>query len=169
MSGGRDGYKNFSFLLEAYAVSRAHTIAKLVAVGSQSHFLPGEEPIVAKYDLCKDVMLTGHVSDDLLRCLYAQAALVAMPSLYEGFGYPMIEALACEAVVACSSAPALVELGAGAPLVFDPMDVNGASRTLQVGLTRDHSRRRELGMQVASLFSEERMIRSYIEMYQRLL
>lgn len=167
--GGRDGYKNFAFLLEAYGNSRARDIAKVVAVGSQTHLLPDEERIVAQYDLNESVMLAGYVPDELLRGLYSQAALVAMPSLSEGFGYPMIEALSFGATVACSSAPALVELGAGAPLVFDPTDVDGAARILEVGLGEDHSRRRELGMRIASRFSEERMIASYIRLYERLL
>lgn len=166
--GGRNGYKNFAFLLEAYANSKARDVAKLVAVGSQRFFLPDEDMLVERYNLQNDVLLTGYVSDTLLNCLYSHASIVVMPSMYEGFGYPMIEAMACGATIACSSAPALVELGHGVPLVFNAMDIDGAIKILDIGLTEDHSQRNELGKKIASSISLQGMIDRYIETYQRL-
>ena len=63
---------------------------------------------------------TGFVSDDILQALYSRALVVAYPSLYEGFGLPVLEALACGAVVLSSNAAALPEVAGGAALLVDP-------------------------------------------------
>lgn len=167
--GGREGYKNFEFLLEAYARSRARGTATLVAAGSQRHFLPGEERVVERYGLRSEVMLLGYVTDPMLRCLYSHASLLAMPSLYEGFGYPMIEAMALGVTVACSTAPALLEVGQGSPLVFNPTDSVGAARVLDDALMEDHSLRNHLAVRIAKGFSEDRMISEYMRMYESLI
>lgn len=167
--GGREGYKNFVFLLEAFAMSGLKGKAKLVAVGSQTFLLPKEQDLVEKYQLHNDIRLTGYVSDRQLRSLYSRASVLAMPSMYEGFGYPMIEAMACGTTVACSTAPALVELGQGMPFVFNPLDVRGAATVLEIAVTADHSQRKELARKIALAISVDAMVDGYCEVYQTLL
>jgi glycosyltransferase involved in cell wall biosynthesis len=167
--GGREGYKNFGFLMEAYAMSGAKGRAKLVAVGSQTFLLPHERALAEAHGLQSDIILTGYVSDRLLSGLYACASVLMMPTLYEGFGYPLVEAMACGAVVACSTAPALVELGQGVPLVFDPHDVAGAARVIDRALSEDHSQRKEQARRIASGFSIQSMIDGHLDAYQTVL
>lgn len=167
--GGREGYKNFTFLLRAFARSNTKDHATLVAVGSQQHFLADEQVVIDEHGLSAHVALTGYVPDEHLTALYAGAALVVVPSLYEGFGYPLLEAMACGAPIACSSAPALLELGQGVPLVFDPHDVHSAARALEDGLFQDHSERVAQGRRIAQRMSSSAMIDQYIRMYERVL
>ena len=167
--GGREGYKNFGFLMEAYAMSGAKGRAKLVAVGSQTFLLPHERALAEAHGLQSDIILTGYVSDRLLSGLYACGSVLMMPTLYEGFGYPLVEAMACGAVVACSTAPALVELGQGVPLVFDPHDVAGAARVIDRAFSENHSQRKEQARRIASGFSIQSMIDGHLNAYQTVL
>ena len=65
--GGREGYKNFAFLLKAYAQSKVNKKASLLVVGSQEDLLPEEQTIIREYGLKDKVVLTGYVSDRLLK------------------------------------------------------------------------------------------------------
>ena len=78
----------------------------------------------------------GFVSDTALAGLYAGAAAVAVPSLYEGFGFPVIEAMAHGAPVACARAGSLPEVAGEFAALFDPLDVEDMAGTL-AGLLRD--------------------------------
>ncbi len=164
--GGREGYKNFEFLLKAYAESKISKEVLLVVVGSQDYFLLNEKRILQQYNLQDKVILTGYVSEELLKRMYTHAKLVVLPSLYEGFGYPMIESLACGATVACSSAPALIEIGQGVPLVFNPNDILSCIKILEIGFFEDHSQRNQLGKKLISSLTIDNMIKSYIAVYK---
>ena len=164
--GARAGYKNFLALLEAFCTSRARVAAKLVVVGGEPYLSEDEREVASAHGLrASDVVLAGSVSDELLACLYAGAAVVAMPSLYEGFGYPIIEAQACGGLVACSRMGAFLEVGGPAPLLFDPTDVADIARTLEEALCDPHVERRTSGRDWAAGFSEDRMIAGYAELY----
>ena len=94
------------------------------------------EPILrraAAPDTCGRVVLTGAVPLDHLPILYKSARGVVVPSLYEGFGLPVIEAMACGAGVACSRGSSLTEVAGDAALLFDPYSIPemiSAMRTL---------------------------------------
>jgi len=101
------------------------------------------------------VVLTGYVPDADLPALLSGALAFAFPSLYEGFGFPMIEAMTCGAPVVCSNVSSLPEVAGDAALLVDPLDV----ASLAAALTRvatDAGLRRELterGFRQASRFS----------------
>ena len=65
----------------------------------------------------------GPVADADLPALYAAATVFVLPSLYEGFGLPVLEAMACGAAVACSNTSSLPEIAGDAAMTFDPLDV----------------------------------------------
>jgi alpha-1,3-rhamnosyl/mannosyltransferase len=73
----------------------------------------------------------GYVEAGDLPALYRAARAVVFPSLFEGFGMPVLEAMACGAPVACASLPPLVEVGAGAVHPLDPMDTDDIARALR--------------------------------------
>jgi alpha-1,3-rhamnosyl/mannosyltransferase len=107
----------------------------------------------------------GHVSDSELARLYRGARCVAYPSLYEGFGLPVAEALACGSAVVTSRAPALLEVGGDAVVAVDALDPDA----IAAGLQEAERRRRELGRlgpARAARFSWREAARLTIELYR---
>ena len=88
-----------------------------------------------------EVVLTGWVPDEVLRALYRQARLFVFPSLYEGFGLPAAEAIACGCVVVTSSTSSLPEVLDWAPSTFDPEDAGSIAAAIERGLADDDFRR----------------------------
>jgi alpha-1,3-rhamnosyl/mannosyltransferase len=90
------------------------------------------------------VRYLGHVDDATLSALYGSAAVLAFPSLYEGFGLPLLEAMAHGVPAVIGNAGALPELGEGAAIIVDPQDVTSIAAGLERVLA-DASLRKELG------------------------
>ena len=88
------------------------------------------------------VRLTGYVSDDVLEALYNRASVVGYPSLYEGFGLPVAEALAIGAVVVASDATSIPEVAGDAAILVDPRDDEAVTAGLVSALTDDDLRAR---------------------------
>lgn len=97
----------------------------------------------------------GYVDDDLLVTLYQHAVAVCMPSLHEGFGLPVVEAMACGTPVVAARACALPEAGGDAALYADPADVRGFADALERLLTDagERARRRAAGLERVATMS----------------
>jgi glycosyltransferase involved in cell wall biosynthesis len=106
-------------------------------------------------------------ADDLV-ALYNLADLFVFPSLYEGFGLPPLEAMACGLPVVASTAPALREVLDGAALLVHPLDVTALADAIGVALADEplRSRLREAGLARATLFSWERTARETAAVYR---
>jgi glycosyltransferase involved in cell wall biosynthesis len=107
----------------------------------------------------------GRVSDEELAALYRGARAVAYPSLYEGFGLPVLEAMACGAPVVTSRGSATEEVADGAAILVDPLDVGA----IAAGLEEASSRRDELrarGLERARAFSWDRVARETWAVYE---
>jgi glycosyltransferase involved in cell wall biosynthesis len=106
-----------------------------------------------------------------LRALYTGCALFAFPSLYEGFGMPPLEAMACGAPVVCSNASSLPEAVGDAALLVDPRDPDGwaqaMTRVIDDAALREDLRRR--GVLRAKAFSWEQSARDLLRLYQGLM
>jgi glycosyltransferase involved in cell wall biosynthesis len=114
-------HKNHRRLLEAFAlIRREHPDLKLVLTGSGLESLPRH----------KGVEVRGHVSRDELIHLYRTAQALVFPSLYEGFGLPPLEAMACGCPVAASNAAALPEILEDASRYFDPTEPEDIAATV---------------------------------------
>ena len=115
------------------------------------------------------VQFLPEVTDPMLTDLYRNAALLLFPSLYEGFGWPVVEANACGCPAVISEIAPLIEAGGDAPvLISDPRDIqNAADRVIEVlsGDSHTRQRRREAGYENASRFSCRQMITQYVELY----
>jgi glycosyltransferase involved in cell wall biosynthesis len=113
---------------------------------------------VARLNLRDHVLFPEFVADDDLPALYAGATLFVYPSLYEGFGLPVAEALACGAPVVCSNASSLPEVAGDAALYFDPRDMDAMAGTIQRALADDALRAdlRTRGFAQAKQFSWEK-------------
>ncbi len=110
------------------------------------------------------VRLLGFVDDSDLPALYRNAALLAFPSLYEGFGLPVLEAMACGTPVVCSNASSLPEVAGEAALLVDPLDVDGWGRAI-ARVLEDADLRRGMvarGLAQAARFSWKRAARQLL-------
>ena len=110
----------------------------------------------------------GYVSDDELLALYRGAAVLVLPSLYEGFGFPLAEAMACGTPCIASDDPALVEVSGGAALHFPRSDA-GALRLLLRRVLGGSALRDELsrkGLERARAFRWDRCAALHVEVYR---
>ena len=169
---GADPTKNVETLIEAFAgLPRSLR-------GSYDLILAGDfrrrrdlRELAARLGLEKQVLFTGVVSDERLIELYQQATVFVFPSRYEGFGLPVLEAMACGCPVLSSNASSLPEVAGDAAILLDPMDVEGFTREM-VSAMRDSVLRRSLrerGLARAAQFSWDRTARETIAVYRALL
>ncbi len=116
-------HKNLGRLLEAFAALVGEIPHDLVLAGRRQGFLTGDPEVARRAGgLGERVRLTGFLGDDELRRAVAGAAALVLPSLYEGFGLPAIEAMACGRPVLAARAGALPEVCGDAALYCDPRD-----------------------------------------------
>ena len=116
------------------------------------------------------VHFPGYVADDDLPALYTLADLFVFPSLYEGFGLPPLEAMACETPVVTSNVSSLPEVVGDAALKVDPLDIAALAQAMQ-GVLSDVSLRdgmTQRGMAQARDFTWARAAKKLLEVYQRL-
>jgi glycosyltransferase involved in cell wall biosynthesis len=117
------------------------------------------------------VLFTGHLSDDDLRALYSSCRVFVYPSLYEGFGLPLLEAMACGAPVVTSNVGSIVETVGDAARLVSPTDVDDLAHAL-TSLLNDHRERAHLssaGIAHAKNFSWQRTAAATWNVYQQAL
>ena len=172
--GGFDQRKNLSTLLAAYAAVDADLVRQtpLVIAGRlpsrDSDFFPDPRLMVRRWDLEGVVTFVGWVAEEDKPVLYSEASLFVFPSIYEGFGLPVLEAMCCGAPVIASEAASLPEISGGAALLFAPHDVQGLAQAL-TELLQDSPRREQLGakgLERAQLFSWEKTVAQTVEVYE---
>lgn len=157
--------KNMGTLLRAFEQIRHHQAdIKLVIVGRKGW----QKPLPIKEPLKEHVILTGPVNDADLPILYRLATVCVFPSLYEGFGLPLLEAMACGVPVVASNRPALPEVGGDACLYADPLDSqNIAAKALQLledqKLAQAYVRK---GLQRTGAFSWNRAASAILKVYE---
>jgi glycosyltransferase involved in cell wall biosynthesis len=120
--------------------------------------------------LPEGVSLLGYVDKADLPGLYANAAVFLYPGIYEGFGLPIIEAMACGTVVVTSQTGAAPEIAAGAAILVDPFDIRSIEDGLeQAANTEEVAKLRQLGGERARQFDWSRAAEATIESYRRAL
>jgi len=121
--GGADPRKNHRIVLEAASLIPTQLAGyAIVLAGSATHAFGSYERTAASYGLTKRVLCPGRLSQKDLQLLYSRTALFIFPSLYEGFGMPVLEAMACGAPVITSRTTALGEVAGDAAVLVDPGD-----------------------------------------------
>jgi len=126
--------KNLGFLLRTFAGIRESVPYRLVLAGKMRGFGTEDLAVIRQAEEMGDrVRFTEEISDDELISLYAGASALCLPSLYEGFGLPLLEAMQLGCPVLCSTAGSLPEIAGDAALYFDPRsEAELAKRLLQV-------------------------------------
>jgi glycosyltransferase involved in cell wall biosynthesis len=163
--GGATPNKNLGRLLQAFDAARTHYALE------QQLVLVGRLPPSLRPQGLKGVLATGYLPDVELAGVLGNADALVFPSLYEGFGLPVLEAMAAGVPVICSNVTAIPEVAGNAAVYFDPRDIEDmASKIALVG--RDLALRRDLaarGRARAATFTWERAARETVAVYRRVL
>lgn len=165
--------KNIGRLVEAFALARREgNLPHQLAVAGKAQWRESEVyATVERLGLQGVVRFPGYVADEDLPALYSGADCFAYPSLYEGFGLPPLEAMACGTPVLSSHAGALREVVGDAAWVVDPTDVADIARGLLALLTDPGTARvyRERGLAHAASFSWRRLAEETLEVYRQVV
>jgi glycosyltransferase involved in cell wall biosynthesis len=169
--------KNIPLLLEAVARLKAQGhwgTRQLVLAGPVSPGMPGAEAIraaVTRLELTDDVVFVGHVPDDVLPRLYARAEVLAFPSRYEGFGFPLIEAMSCGTPVVAAAGSSVSELVGSAGRLVPGDDPEALASALREVLTDQRLRTtlRARGLRRAAEFTWERAARQTADVYRQVV
>lgn len=128
--GGRMHHRNFNRLAEAFSLGHFDKDFFLVCAGEA--WSEEETTLLKKLGIENRVQLFKNPSNEELRSLYQQAKMLVYPSLYEGFGFPLVEAMACGTPVATSkNAGSIPEVAADAALYFDPRDPSNMAKVIE--------------------------------------
>ena len=141
----------------------------LVLAGAEWHGAEAVHRARQEATVADDIAYTGFIDQEDLPRLYGGADLFAFPSLVEGFGLPLLEAMACGTPVACSNASSIPEVAGDAALLFDPLDEESIQKALQKGLT-DEAKRSDLirdGRARSRLFTWEKSAAQTLAVLQR--
>jgi glycosyltransferase involved in cell wall biosynthesis len=167
--GSLEPGKNRARLILAYARLRREGFdCPLVVAGQPAWRYEGELELIRSLGLSEQVRFLGYVPAEDLPALYSGATLFAFPSLYEGFGLPVLEAMGCETPVVASNTSAIPEVAGDAALLVDPRDVNALAEGMG-RLLSDETLRAELrarGLERAQQFSWERTARDTLSVYE---
>lgn len=142
---------------------------RLVLAGKLTRYAARVRAAAQRLGVAERTHLLGYVSDEDLLHLYNACDLFVFPSWYEGFGIPLLEAMACGAPVVCSNRSALPEVADAAALFFDPADTAQMVRAMRDVLVEDELRARlkRLGMQRASQYTWQQTAEQTLRVYVR--
>lgn len=163
--------KNFPRLIDAFSRFRVRTGLDydLVIAGGNGWLSDETYREAERSPFSSNVRFTGYVPDQHLAALYSGAEVFAYPSLYEGFGLPVLEAMACGTTVVCANTSSLPECAGDAALLFPPDDPDAIAASLEQACG-DENLRSELvrrGTQRVAEFQWERAAERLIEIYER--
>lgn len=167
--GTNKPHKNLARLVEAFA--EVKTEQKLVLAGKEDPRYSEAHEVTKQLGLQDRVVFLGQVSEDDLPALYSGAALFVFPSLCEGFGLPLLEAMACGVPVISSSTSSLPEIAGQAAVMVAPLDLSQLARALErvLGDSNLRASMREEGLKQAAQFSWERTAVETLAVYRQVL
>ena len=170
MVGTIEPRKNLSRLITAYGQLRRQTGLPhtLVIAGKEGWLFQGIYEQVTREGLTEHVLFPGFVADADLPALYTLADVLAFPSLYEGFGLPPLEAMACGTPVVTSNNSSLPEAVGSAALLVNAEDTDGLTEALArvLGDAELRGRLTELGQAQAARFTWPEAARRLLEAYR---
>jgi glycosyltransferase involved in cell wall biosynthesis len=168
--GSRAGYKNFGLLLEAFSRSGLAPGYRLLVVGG-GPWSAEEQARVASLGLSGSLTLIPKAEDAVLARAYRDASLFIYPSLYEGFGFPPLEAMSLGCPVLVNRTSSLPEVCGDAAFYFEASDADELSGVLMSTLENAEglASKRRLGEQQVRLYDWDRSARSTLEVYRAVL
>ena len=168
--------KNLGTLLAAFATLKKESGAfqnlKLVKVGTPGRtdkFRLATLGEVKRLGLDGEVIFAEHISNADLAACYSSAIALTMPSLYEGFGLPLIEAMACGCPVIAANCSSLPEIAGDAGMFVDPRDTDGLAQAMRRIITEPALRKQliEKGLERVRHFSWDRAAQETLQVYRK--
>lgn len=170
--GSVEERKNVSRVFEALArLAESGFNLPLVVTGEMKWQYEGVLQALDRHGMRESVQFTGYVSDEDLPALYSGAMALVFPSLYEGFGLPVLEAMASGTPVITSTVSSLPEVAGDAALKVDPLDVDALAQAMR-RISEDEALRRSLraaGLSRAAEFSWQRTAQRTVDLYRSLV
>jgi len=165
--------KNLGRLFAAFAKLKPEfpelKLLKIGATGRSKEYRRDTIKQIADSGISQDVIFVDRASETDLAHYYSSAALLAYPSLYEGFGLPPLEAMACGCPVVTSNISGLPEVVGNAGIIIDPYDIDSLAQAMKQVLT-DNKKREEMvakGLIQARKFSWERAAQETLKVYKK--
>jgi glycosyltransferase involved in cell wall biosynthesis len=161
-------HKNAKRLIEGFDQADIEGY-KLLFVGKKDYFMEQLEKFVRHSGLEKKVMFLGFVSDMDLGSLYQNSAATVVPSLMEGFGLPVLEAMVNNSLVLASDIPSLREIAGDGAIYANPFDVHDISAKIRYMAEGDRAKLascKKRGLQIAKEFSWRKMARETLAVYE---
>ena len=166
--GNDKPHKNISGLIDSFLnVKKEYSDLKLVIISKGFDL----DKLYIDNSLKEDIIIINSVSEEELILYYNCACMLVLPSFYEGFGLPVIEAMACGCPVIASNVSSMPELGSDAALYIDPYDKNSIAAVI-VKLIKDKRLRDELiwkGYERARLFTWASTAKKYLEVFRGII
>jgi glycosyltransferase involved in cell wall biosynthesis len=162
--------KDVPTLVRAFArIAAAHPDLQLVLAGGDGWGVAEARAAIEKSGVATRILRPGYVDNPTLAALFRRAAVIAYPSLVEGFGMPALEALAGGAPLVTTSGSALEEVVGDAALLVEPADADGLARALATAIDDPQvaARLRAAGPARAATFTWERSIDAHVDAYRR--
>jgi len=165
--------KNLRRLIEAFDQMLRNTSLspKLVIAGGKGWMMDDFNSFINEKGVAHRICLTGYLQDEDLCALYSSCTAFIYPSLYEGFGLPPLEAMACGAPVITSRTPALMETVGSVARLVDPNDIDDIARAMTEFLSDKNTREHyaDLGSAHVKKFSWKQTARQTLEVYREVL
>jgi len=164
--GSRACYKNFDLLIHAYSKWTQHKEIKLLFVGGKP-WSQSEQQALADLGIQSQVKLLRDVDDKTLCCLYNRAVVFVYPSLYEGFGIVLLEAMACGCPIIASRIPSTIEVAKDCPIYFDPSEEDELLDALDIALSEGrNSERVQAGLERVKSYSWDKTATQTLGVYR---
>jgi len=165
--------KNLYGLLESFALLKAKKAfqGQLVVAGMKGWMVDTIGEFIKKLGIEKEVIFTGYVSDKELCQLYNLAEVFVFPSFYEGFGFPILEAFSCGALVVTSKTSSCGEIASDAAMTVDPQDISMMAQAIGQVLTDKtlNESLRKAGLKRAQEFSFLSTAANTLDVYKKVI
>ncbi|AMR32348.1 hypothetical protein A0256_13410 [Mucilaginibacter sp. PAMC 26640] len=171
--GNLEPRKNLVNLIDAYIELKIHSRVKqkLVIAGANGWKNDDLYAKVLKHELANEVIFTGYVDQCDIPSIYSLADLFIFPSLYEGFGLPVLEAMACGTPVLCSNRGALPEVTGSSLPHLDPLNVSDIAKKILLFLNNSQFRSQlvDIGFDRVKQFTWEQTVQKTLNVYDQIL
>jgi len=169
--GSLEPRKNIKGLLLAYSILPASTrkAFPLVIAGAKGWLNSDIPPLLSSLGIKESVKFTGYIDSADISALYSGASLFVYPSLYEGFGLPILEAMSCGVPVVTSNTSSMPEVAGDAAILVDPLNHEELAFGIETVLGKESLRAemKKKGLARASSFSWERCAKETVEVYRK--